>query len=79
MRPVDAAISTFPAPVEVQMGSDWVPATAHADRTTRQGPQFLVGLHGHLVWVTAHHVRPAGVRTDAPRHGGRRARRRSPA
>jgi hypothetical protein len=56
-HPISLPRGRGPVQVQVQIGSNWLAATAHGLRDGRRGRQILVCCHGRLVWVTAIRVR----------------------
>jgi len=52
----------FPRPVEIMIGTTWVPATAHADRHDQTGAWTLASYrHGRtttLAWILNSRIRP---------------------
>jgi hypothetical protein len=52
----------FPRPVEILVGTTWIPATAHADRRDSAGAWILAsyrnGRTTTLAWILNSHIRP---------------------
>lgn len=58
--------SERPERVQVQVGGDWLVATALGNRVGRRGRQVLVSCHGHLVWVAHSRTRRIPVPIPEP-------------
>ncbi len=55
-----------PERVQVQVGGEWLMATALGNRVGRRGWQVLVSCHGHMVWVAHSRTRRVPVPIPEP-------------